>query len=108
MKDRPKALSGTTYRMITGCGALYVTVNEMEVFVSIGKAGGCATAQAEAIGRLISLSLRSGVSKEKVIKQLMGISCHSPAGLNEDKIMSCADAIANALKEHKEKEKGDA
>lgn len=101
MRERPKSLAGTTYRMITGCGALYVTVNEMEVFVSIGKAGGCATAQAEAIGRLISLSLRSGVTKEKVIKQLMGISCHSPAGLNEDKMLSCADAIAKALKEHK-------
>jgi len=100
MIERPKALQGITYRVITGCGALYVTINEMEVFASIGKAGGCATAQAEAIGRLISLGLRSGIPPQRVIKQLMSISCHSPAGVDDERVLSCADAIAKAMKEH--------
>jgi ribonucleoside-diphosphate reductase alpha chain len=88
---------------MTGCGKMYVTINEdeqgvpFELFNSIGKAGGCASAQSEAIGRLVSLALRSGVNPEVVVKQLKGISCHLPVWQNGMKILSCADAIGKAL-----------
>lgn len=103
-QKRPSVISGTTRLMKTGCGNLYVTINEngngkpFEVFTNIGKAGGCASSQAEAIGRLISLALRSNVEPEEVIKQLMGISCHQPSWHDEGgRILSCSDAIAKAL-----------
>ena len=103
-KKRPSFMKGTTRLMKTGCGNLYVTINEdgdgkpFEVFTNIGKAGGCASSQAEAIGRLISLSLRSNVEPEEVVKQLMGISCHQPSWHDEGgRILSCSDAIAKAL-----------
>lgn len=102
-KGRPHLLSGVTRKIATGCGNLYVTINRddtgrvFEVFTNIGKAGVCAQAQAEAIGRLVSLALRSGVEPEQIIKQLKGISCQSPAWSRNEKITSCADAIARAL-----------
>jgi ribonucleoside-diphosphate reductase alpha chain len=107
-KARPVKLPGTTYQTKTGCGPLYVTINEdngtvFEIFASMGKAGGCAASQIESIGRLISLGLRSGVLPEQIIKQLSGISCHQSLTINEDtKIMSCADAIAKIIKLHME------
>jgi len=104
-KERPPKLPGFTHQMKTGCGTLYVTINEVdseifEIFVTMGKAGGCASAQIEAIGRLISLALRSGVSIDQIIKQLGGISCHSPVGTHDNKISSCADAVSKAIKNH--------
>jgi ribonucleoside-diphosphate reductase alpha chain len=69
-----------------------------EVFNQMGKAGGCAASQSEAIGRLASLALRSGVKPDMIVKQLKGISCHLPAWAgNGAKIMSCADAVAKAV-----------
>jgi ribonucleoside-diphosphate reductase alpha chain len=91
--------------MATGCGNLYVTINRdesgrlFEVFTNIGKAGVCAQAQAEAIGRLVSLILRSGVDPRQIVKQLKGISCQSPVWSKNEKITSCADAIAKALEQ---------
>jgi len=78
-RERPKALKGWTYQMQTGCGPLYVTINEdknglFELFTTMGKAGGCAASQSEAIGRMVSLAWRSGVQARQVIKQLLGIS----------------------------------
>jgi ribonucleoside-diphosphate reductase alpha chain len=104
-RERPKALKGWTYQMQTGCGPLYVTVNEdksglFELFTTMGKAGGCAASQAEAMGRLVSLAWRSGVQARQVIKQLMGISCHCPSGFGENKVTSCADAVAKAIQAH--------
>ncbi len=100
---RPKALVGRSIQMLTGCGPLYVTINEddkglFELFNNIGKAGGCAGAQSEAIGRLVSLAFRSGIPAEAIIKQLVGISCHRPKGIGKNKITSCADGIAKAIK----------
>jgi ribonucleoside-diphosphate reductase alpha chain len=102
-RSRPKTVSGTTSTVDTGCGDLFVTMNDdgdghpFEVFATLGKAGGCAAAQTEAIGRLISLALRSGVGVERVHKQLRGITCHRPVGLGPNRILSCADAIAHAV-----------
>ncbi len=104
-RERPKVLQGWTYQMQTGCGPLYVTVNQddrglFELFTTMGKAGGCAASQSEAIGRLVSLAWRSGIQERQVIKQLQGISCHSPSGFGENKVLSCADAVAKAIQSH--------
>ncbi|NOR50243.1 MAG: TSCPD domain-containing protein, partial [Desulfuromonadales bacterium] len=104
-RDRPRALSGSTYQMQTGCGPLYVTINEdnagvFELFTTMGKAGGCASSQCEAIGRLVSLAWRSGVQARQAVKQMIGITCHKPAGFGENRITSCADAVAKAIQMH--------
>ena len=102
-RPRPEFMQGLTKRMDTSCGSLYVTINwdetgrPFEVFTSMGKAGGCASSQSEAIGRLASLALRSGVDPEQVARQLRGISCHLPRGIGKKRISSCADAVAQAL-----------
>ncbi len=102
-KKRPSKLMGVTSNVKTGCGNLYVGVNQdehgnpFEVFTNMGKAGGCAASQAEAIGRLISLALRSGIDPKEVTMQLMGISCHQPSWGSNGRVLSCADAIAKAL-----------
>ena len=105
VRVRPTSLKGWTYRMETGCGPLYVTINEdeeglFELFTTMGKAGGCAASQSEAIGRMVSLAWRSGVQPIQVIKQLLDISCHSHSGFGENKILSCADAVAKAIQNH--------
>lgn len=102
-KPRPKMLMGRTIEMMTGCGKLYVTINydeegePFEVFTSMGKAGGCAQSQCEAMGRLISLALRSGGEPETIIKQLKGISCHMRYGFGPNQVLSCADAVGKAI-----------
>jgi ribonucleoside-diphosphate reductase alpha chain len=111
-RDRPAMLTGCTYQMATGCGPMYVTINQdegkhlFELFNTVGKAGGCAASQCEAIGRLVSLAWRSGMAPEPIIKQLIGISCHKPAGFGDRKVTSCADAIAQAIRQHLEKTNG--
>ena len=104
-RDRPRALRGSTYQMQTGCGPLYITVNEddagvFELFTTMGKAGGCASSQCEAIGRLVSLAWRSGVQARQAVKQMIGITCHKPAGFGENRVTSCADAVAKAIQIH--------
>ncbi len=104
-RERPRILRGWTYQMQTGCGPIYITINEdesglFELFTTMGKAGGCAASQSEAIGRMVSLAWRSGIQARQVVKQLQGISCHSPSGFGENKILSCADAVAKAIKDH--------
>jgi ribonucleoside-diphosphate reductase alpha chain len=104
-RDRPRALKGSTYQMQTGCGPLYITVNEdeagvFELFTTMGKAGGCASSQCEAIGRLVSLAWRSGVQARQAVKQMIGITCHKPAGFGENRVTSCADAVAKAIQMH--------
>ncbi len=104
-RERPETVRGSTQKMTTGCGNLYVTINEddegiFELFTAMGKAGGCASSQAEAISRLISLSLRAGVDAEDVIRQLAGVRCPSPVWKDGEMILSCADAMSRALKQY--------
>jgi len=108
-RKRPEAIIGETRTMKTGCGTIYITVNEdehgqlFELFTHMGKAGGCASSQAEAIGRLVSLALRSNIEPEAIINQLKGITCHQQTWSSGGKITSCSDAIAKALEKYTEK-----
>lgn len=106
-RTRPRDTVGITRRLRTGEGSLYVTVNHdenglCEVFTTIGKAGGNAAAQAEAISRLISLALRSGIDVREIVKQLKGISGPNPVWEEGQLILSTPDAIGKALERHLE------
>ena len=99
---RPQLLTGETQRMDTGCGKLFVIMNDdeygpREVFANMGKAGGCASSNTEALGRLISLALKRGASAQEVVEQLKGIRCHVPYGMGPNATLSCADAIGKAI-----------
>lgn len=96
--------------MPTGCGNLYVNVNEynnevFEVFAKLGKAGGCAACMTEALTRSISIGLRSGVELGEYHKTLSGIHCSSAAVSEGEQILSCPDAIAKVLKAYIKEEK---
>lgn len=102
---RPKMLDGRTVRMNTAYGKLYVTMNTdqsgklFEVFATMGKAGGLGASMTEAICRLISISLRSGVAPRALIKELRGITDH-PFGFGDNRVTSVADAIGKALEDY--------
>jgi len=104
-RKRPTETTATVARVSTGCGSLYITVaydekGIFEVFATLGKSGACAAAQLEAICRLITLALRSGVDVAMVVKQLRGIRCPSISWEGGKSILSCADAIASVLEKH--------
>ncbi len=103
-RPRPGVTTGQTRKMTTGCGSLYVTINEdehglCEVFSSMGRAGACKAAQSEAVSRLISLALRSGVDTAAILKSIKAIRCPSP---ELGGATSCPDAIARAIIDHME------
>lgn len=102
-KPRPNITTGTTTKIGTGCGNLYIILNvddegqPFELFTQMGKAGGCAASQLEAIGRLVSLAFRSGIDIKSIIEQLSSIRCPSPSWEKGGRIFSCADAIARVI-----------
>ena len=102
VRERPETLNGFTTKMATGMGQLYVTVTEyegqpFEVFATIGKSGRSTTAKTEAIGRLVSLALRSGVGVEEIVDQLKGIGGENPVFQEGGLVLSIPDAIARVL-----------
>jgi ribonucleoside-diphosphate reductase alpha chain len=102
-RPRPVVTYGSTEKIVLGCGrTLYVTINRdevglCEVFLQMGKVGGCTAAFSDALGRLVSLALRSGVDTPAIIKQLKGLRCPSPSWHNGGSTLSCPDAVAKAL-----------
>jgi ribonucleoside-diphosphate reductase alpha chain len=110
VRKRPDTLEGFTTRVKTGLGQLYVTVTEydgkpFEVFATIGKSGRSTTAKTEAIGRLVSLAFRSGVTADKVVEQLKGIGGEHPVFQNGGLVLSIPDAIARVLEKRYLKDK---
>ena len=107
---RPMILAGRTYKVATPVGEGFITINRdengqpFEIFANIGKGGMHTMADAEALGRLISMTLRLAGDKrrevaEKIVDQLRGIGGSSHIGFGKDRVMSLADAIAKVLAE---------
>jgi ribonucleoside-diphosphate reductase alpha chain len=100
---RPNITQGITERVRVGCGTnLFITINEdeeglTELFLSLGKSGGCVASHIEAMGRLISLTLRSRIDPDEIILQLKAIRCPSPTFGPEGPVLSCADAVAKSV-----------
>ncbi|WP_226860047.1 vitamin B12-dependent ribonucleotide reductase [Desulfoluna spongiiphila] len=109
--DRPEILEGFTSKIRTGMGQLYVTVTEMdgrpfEVFATIGKSGKSTTAKTEAIGRLISLALRTGVDVSEIVHQVKGIGGEHAVFQKGGRVLSIPDAIGRVLEKRYLKGKG--
>jgi len=104
-RSRPDKLRSTAIRKDTPLGTMYVHISEddrgqpFEIFINLGKAGGSAMADVEAMGRLISLALRSGILLTQIHKQLRGISSDRAVGLGPNKVLSVPDAIGIAIEE---------
>ena len=111
-RSRPDLLKGATRRVETPLGTMYVNITEddkgqpFEVFISLGKAGGALMADVEAIGRLISLALRSGIPLREVYRQLRGISSDRVVGLGPNKVLSVPDAIGIAIEKWMQDKQG--
>ena len=92
---------------------MYVTLNfdetnrPFEIFANLGKAGGCDSAQLEAVSRLASLTLRAGVDPSEIIYNLQGITC-CPAWDDGKQVRSAPDAMAHMLRNHWGKTNGTA
>jgi ribonucleoside-diphosphate reductase alpha chain len=112
IKPRPDVLTGRTHKIKTPLGTAFISINEdnegniFEVFINVGRAGSDITADAEAMGRLISLAFRipSDYSPDqvaqKVISQLRGIGGSSSTGFGPNRVRSLADAVAKAIEQH--------
>ncbi|MBI4543072.1 MAG: vitamin B12-dependent ribonucleotide reductase [Gemmatimonadetes bacterium] len=111
-RSRPDLLRGVTRRIETPLGTAYVTITEderaqpFEVFISLGKAGAPLMSDVEAIGRLISLALRSGIPMAEIHRQLRGISSDKVIGLGPNKVMSVPDAIGIAIEKWMQEKQG--
>jgi ribonucleoside-diphosphate reductase alpha chain len=109
-RPRPLVVVGTTEKIPTGLGDMYITINEdqegmSEIFVRIGKSGGEAAAMNEALGRLISIALRSRVEPSIIAKHLKGIRGSNPVWQNGELVLSCPDAIGKAIARYVERSK---
>jgi ribonucleoside-diphosphate reductase alpha chain len=111
-RSRPELLRGATRRLETPLGTLYVTITEddrgqpFEVFMSLGKAGGALMADVEALGRLISLALRSGIPISEIYRQVRGISSDRVIGLGPNKVLSVPDAVGIAIERYLQEKQG--
>jgi len=111
-RSRPDLLRGMTRRIETPLGTMYVTITEdekgqpFEVFITLGKAGAPIMADVEAVGRLISLALRSGIPMREIHRQLRGISSDRVVGLGPTKVMSVPDAIGIAIEKWMQEKQG--
>ncbi|MFQ6046336.1 MAG: vitamin B12-dependent ribonucleotide reductase [Gemmatimonadales bacterium] len=111
-RSRPELLRGTTRRVETPLGTMYITITEddrgqpFEMFMTLGKAGGALMADVEAVGRLISLALRSGIPIEEIYRQLRGISSDRVSGLGPNKVLSVPDAIGIAIERWMQEKQG--
>ncbi|HEC64426.1 MAG TPA: hypothetical protein ENI23_03950, partial [bacterium] len=109
-RDRQTMTKGTTTKVNTEQGSLFVTINEddegiVEVFLNVGKSGSFTAGYTEAIGRLISTALRSGIETKHIIEQLKGIRTSTPTMNKGMIIYSVPDAVAKVLENHLNKEK---
>ncbi len=111
-RTRPNVLRGTTRKMTSPLGDVFITINEdeahhpFEVFATLGKAGSIAMADTEAIGRLISLALRFGIPVSEIHAQLRGISSDRAVGFGLNKVLSVPDAIAQAIQAREQEKAG--
>jgi len=111
-RPRPPRLMGLTYRRATPLGTAYITINQtdekepFEVFMNVGKAGSDVSAVSEALGRLISYTLRMPSyltpteRLQQIIYQLAGIGGGRPLGFGPQRVRSLPDAIAQVLDEY--------
>lgn len=97
-RKRPQALPSTTFDIHTNCGKIYVTVTTdhagrpFETFVRFGKAGHCAAAIFDAMTKILSYALRSGMDAQEAVKALAGIGCSFGK-------LTCMNAVAEALRD---------
>ncbi|MCP8322849.1 MAG: vitamin B12-dependent ribonucleotide reductase [Candidatus Methylarchaceae archaeon HK02M2] len=104
-KPTPEKAYGTRLRKRTSCGNIYTQIfdNErkepIEIFITLGKAGGCAAAFTEGLARACSLALKYGATLKEVQNELMGISCHKQEGIGANKVLSCIDAVGKSVRE---------
>ncbi|SFC73614.1 ribonucleoside-diphosphate reductase alpha chain [Halobiforma haloterrestris] len=110
-RDRPDALHGVSQRIDTGYGKVYVTINEdpetgqpFELFANIGHSGGFTNSFTEALAKVISTSLRSGVDPEEIVDELCGTRSPKVAWDKGEQIQSIPDAIGTAMRRYLENE----
>lgn len=109
-RNRNQMVKGSTYKVDTEQGSLYITINEdekgiVEVFLNLGKSGSYTAGYTEAVGRLVSMALRSGLKPEAIINELQGIRTSAPT-MNKGLIVySVPDAVAKMMKRHLEESK---
>ena len=103
---RPDSLNGVTQRVETGYGKLYVTINEdenglpFELFANIGHSGGYTNSFTEALAKVISTALRSGVDPDEIVDELQGTRSPKVAWDKGEQIQSIPDAIGTALRRY--------
>lgn len=105
MKSRPDVLEGKSPRIETGCGWLYVTINTVkdkvvEISASLGKSGGCASANLQSITQLINTSIENGTELDAIVKILRGQRCHNQIISQGKEVYSCPDGIAQCLEKY--------
>jgi len=105
LRKRPKVTKGVTVKTKVGCGNMYVTLNEdklglCELFAIMGKSGGCVASHSEAVSRLISLALRSGINPNDIVDQIKGIRCPMQAMEEGGSVLSCSDGIARVIERY--------